>query len=639
MYKLNKLFDLSLNLNQLSLIQKSSAVLIHRNVQTKEHATQFNFKSRHQRSSNEPHPGISSQTELTERLRDKNKFNNQVSPSIRKVFPIPSVEKRQTVKNFKSKKNPTLEKLEARSPVCNKQLKPSCELESTERNFLSKVSFKIHNEEGLGENAKKLLENENLLRKTSTNPKHLTLVHDSLVNKWASLIYERTFNGPETASDNNIFVNLQPGFGLVSKNLAQLIETNQKSVLENQNKTKNSFIFIEAFSNYFKYLDQLKREIEPMFNVQILKGEPFENQFLYGKRIGKQRFGNALRQLSTITSENSSHKLSVFGIVPWNHHGYLNRLYSDFLSHSGIFYLTSANLKKPTSFAFYFYVSELMLAKLRASTDKRYSSLSSITSVFSDLFSTVEVLSEDKCDYFFPLPLVATPNKMPYSRLNMHKMYLISIKFRENSILVDNRKRLFQLFMWHLYARPHISLNDALDKSLSPKIATVCSQLGISKSQKVSLTKPIHFLRLFNYLVENETGASFTQMLEKEISHENRQKIMQKEDAFIKQFGNTLSNLKNLHKPKYASLDMLREINNKFSGRFIVPEFFSVKNANKDNDQHIMVEKNNSENVSRQLLGFDKVDNKNLEFNYKNDDDDDDLDYYDIKKDFFGIRS
>lgn len=96
----------------------------------------------------------------------------------------------------------------------------------------------------MDENGKKLLDEMSRLKKSSTDPRHLTIVHQHLAQKIAKIVLDRA-----TKQDNSsIFVEFQPGFGLVTKSLLEIIDKNTTPQIIKK------FFLIESFTKFEKYL-------------------------------------------------------------------------------------------------------------------------------------------------------------------------------------------------------------------------------------------------------------------------------------------------------------------------------------------------------------------------------------------------
>lgn len=356
---------------------------------------------------------ISSQKELTEKLRQKKQA------IVNSTLQRPSIghSKQKASKSINKKQNPKLLQHKSRlsslesSHLLDEEQRiklvhddkpedsidsPGEEIYKQEKEFLSQVSFKIRNSQ-LDKEGHELLEKMPSLTKTSVDPRHLSILHSSLANKIANLIY------PSFSTQNSIqtFIELQPGFGMVTKSLLNLC-TQQNDSLK--------FILIEEFSKFLPYLQELKSAY-PNHDLKILKSTPFKENFLF-----ESNPNNKNKILDSLNFQNPPFKdlnISIFGIVPWNNRQFLTNLFSTFCSDSGFFGLdklsNDLNIKTPE---FFLYIPEFYLAKLNPYLNPNFTSFNSKLSVFSYTFSKIKVLSEEKCDFFFLTHLFLNKTKI-----------------------------------------------------------------------------------------------------------------------------------------------------------------------------------------------------------------------------------
>jgi hypothetical protein len=377
-----------------------------------------------------------------------------------------------------------------------------------ENYYLSQSKYKLRNMT-LDEDAKKYLNDMKSIDKTSIDPKHLTLVHHALIVKLGNIILKKIH---ENSSSCSYLFEFQPGFGLLTKFLSEELSKN------NDIKTNKNFvsILVESFSPFFKYLNSIKDCNDNKGLVtHVLKACPFEHKFLFKNNSLKEKLSNFVYQ----HDEKQQKNIIVFGIVPWNYKGYLTKLFTDYLSDCGFFSIT--DLQSNTSTEFYFYVPEFFLAKLKPSLKNEYSPFQSSLRVFSDIFASVELINEESCEYFYPYPLFSNQNRFstfPYNRLNWKTMYLIRVKFN-NKEKVKN-KRLFYLFISHVFIRPNAAIKDSLLKSVCKDVDSVCKILGLNKYDKVKEIKSYDFLRLFNYLIQNVDEKSYLNRLVEKYPYE-----------------------------------------------------------------------------------------------------------------------
>lgn len=367
----------------------------------------------------------------------------------------------------------------------------------SETDYLQQASYKLRSQ-SLDDNGKHLLEEMTSLNKSSTDPRHLTIVHSNLAGKVSGLILNKIKQNPTVR--NNIFVELQPGFGLVTQSLIQSIE-------KEDNATTNpikKFILVESFKKFDKYLKNLENSYGRKYNLSNIRRSPFEDNFLYAiKNDDKQ----SRRLVELIKEEPTDGNLSIFGILPWNSKGYLSKLFSDFASDRSFF--SFENVK---STEFFLYVPEIVLAKLKPSIKKEYSRFNSSLNVMATMFSKIKILDEQKCDFFFPYPIVSTPNKYKtaYQKIDFKKMYLVSLKFDKTQIELKN-KHLFYLFIAQIFVRPNNFMKDAL-KSICTNVDRLCKETSVSLYSPVNSIHPYKFLQMYEYLVQNSEISKLTRL-------------------------------------------------------------------------------------------------------------------------------
>lgn len=347
-------------------------------------------------------------------------------------------------------------------------------LEQTESAYLSQAStFKSHLED-LDPVGCSLLDQIQNLKKSSIDPRHLTIVHEKLTKKIAQIILKRT-NNTSTQIDNDkdkvvssLFVEFHPGFGLVTKSILQQIEENKSQKLNFRD-----YILVESFSKFEKHLkdladgEQAKRNKS---NVTIIRRKPFEMNFLF-KVQSSDKQSKQFIDLINKSSPQISH-MTIFGVLPWNCKGYLSKLMGDFASDRSLF-----TFRHVRTTDFYLYVPDFLMTKLKPDYYRKKPSLNNTClSVLAALLPTkLDIVDRQPCDYFFPYPVLGNPSK--YKRMfssnsnnSVNKLSLVNVRFdrfdhnenETNKIVRSEHKRLLYLFVSQMFVRPTVCLKDAL---------------------------------------------------------------------------------------------------------------------------------------------------------------------------------
>ena len=526
---------------------------------------------------------IRSQSELTNKIRKKNNQSSSSSPHDSATSK--SVSDRQVKTSNKSLAKKSLTTINNNKKInlldSNKLIKEDVRLKLNdikqmpmiinqdesfqqealinEKEFLKKISFKIRNEL-LDDNGKELLKQfGQSLSRTSTDPKHLTILHDEAATKIGNILNTKIFNNHiqfnqlEQKNDNftNIFIEMQPGFGLITQ---KLIEAN-KALNNRDMKINKKFILIESYSKFLNHLNELKSKFNNE-EIHLLKNSPFKNDFLFKKSEFKKKL------VELISFDNT--KLSIFGIVPWNLNGFLSKLYGDYASDRCFFDLSA----QPPDF--YLYVNELFLSKINPNFSSRFSPFKySGLGILSAMFSKIEVIDEQKCDYFFPYPLKSSQfyyNRYPYNKLDLTKMNLIRIRFinqwpEEQFNLIQN-KRLFYLFIQQLFIRPSIDIKDGLI-SCCTDADLVCKEISLNKYTKVNKVDPWKYFKMFEYLCMNKNISMLNNLYNNKYEKESIDHNL--DDA--KQNRRKIERIK-----RKADMKSLKEMNLQLAGQFKIPD-------------------------------------------------------------------
>ena len=308
-------------------------------------------------------------------------------------------------------------------------------------------------------------------------------------------------------------------------------------------------------------------------------------------------------------------RLSIFGTVPWNVKGFIPELYSLYARNAGVF---SLSRQKETNYhyydlkngidtddsnqgqckqvlmpEFYFYVPEILLARLRADTSLEYEPFRCRLSVISRLLSHVEVLDEQKCDYFFPYAITSKKLLLKKNtfKLDHTKMHLIHIKFHEDrwpegkpGLMADcvsgrvRNKRLFTLFINHLFIRPTDILRVSLN-SLCKNVDFVCKEISLNGYAPVNKTSTYNLLKLYDYLLDNKEQSmlynltnlyDLAQPVELNLS-ETDAKMPEFSSAIVQAHNKVKISRKLAEEQRKLELSTLKSLNTNFSGQFLIP--------------------------------------------------------------------
>jgi 16S rRNA A1518/A1519 N6-dimethyltransferase RsmA/KsgA/DIM1 with predicted DNA glycosylase/AP lyase activity len=453
----------------------------------------------------------------------------------------------------------------------------------TEKEFLAQMAFKARNEQ-MDENAKQLLDTYPFLSSKSSDPKHISVLHDSKASHISNVLYENIYAN-QTNETKNVFIEYQPGFGLITQKLAQILAD------KNVDGSNASFILVETFQKFQEHLNKIKKANAGKFSVDILKKNPFEKNFMF--KTGAFSY-DLVEKIFKNSEPTKKVNLSVYGIVPWNAKGYISTVYGDYASDRALFrfrtnkddfFENKLDLKHTSlnSLEYYLYVSEFTLAKLKPRLSHKYEQFSCAMTVFSSLFSRVDVLGEENCEYFFPYPVVATPKKYPYNRFDFKKMYLIKIKFHDahpfefdprasirkradfedyirngNNTSLIKDKHLFYLFVNHLFARPSQSLRESL-RVLCKNVDFVCRENSVNSYLPVNKIDAYKYFKLFDFLFENKIYSNL---------HWLKPGIEQYEQ---------LKTVTDKRKQRKQQLIAIKGLNQNLSGQFIVPKLNQIE--------------------------------------------------------------
>ncbi|RNA12616.1 dimethyladenosine transferase mitochondrial [Brachionus plicatilis] len=460
------------------------------------------------------HHRILTQKELSEKIRLKNAPKNEQK--------IPSLSQKKAKKRPKTQ-IPSEEKAQDTALV-----RPG-----DEKAFLNQASFKIRIE-SLDDPGRELLSKMESLSKTSTDPKHLSIIHQGLNKKIHDLIEKNTKSPLD--QDLNTLVELNAGFGLLT---SQFLKSKSKF---------SKFLLIEPFSKFDPHLNQLKNQ-HP--DLHLLKANPFSDTFLFESTpVNRKKIVNSLKTDRKLIKNIN---LTIYSIVPWNSKVFLNRLFSKYCSNQGFFGLNKMKLIDEEELSvnfgmpeFYLFIPEILMAKMNPSLDKKFAKYKGRLSVFSSILSSAQVLDVVPVDYFFPYPLMS--KIQGHSDIDFKKMYLIHLKFKQKS-LVDDHKRLFYLFVSNVYChRREFYIKDCV-KGMCNDPEELLDRIGIWKYTKLSHVSPYQLMKMFNILVEDKHLSTIDNLLFKSEKHLDPNKE---------------------HK-RATELKKLKKINQNLSGQLILP--------------------------------------------------------------------
>ena len=164
--------------------------------------------------------------------------------------------------------------------------------------------------------------------------------------------------------------------------------------------------------------------------MHLLKFFPFEKEFLFfpGKLANQVHSLIAGKTSGDSANAESQVSTKVFGILPWNSKGYLTCLFRNYAYDRGFFESPSPSSPLPE---FYFFVPEILLARLQPTAKRDFEHFRSGLSVLTSLFcSEFHVLTKETADVFFPYPQVARPNSFaafPHKLIDNKQLYLVKV--------------------------------------------------------------------------------------------------------------------------------------------------------------------------------------------------------------------
>ncbi|CAF1066444.1 unnamed protein product [Brachionus calyciflorus] len=478
---------------------------------------------------------ILTQKDLIEKLKLKN------TDSIKKPSISQKIKQNKTLakKDF-TEANKRLELLENKNLIYKKVDDENQDVQINphdEKEYLKQASFKLRNET-LDEKAKEYLDKMPSLLKTSTDPKHLTIIHQDLVKKVKKLIEQNTKTPFE--QDLNVFAELNPGFGLVTKEF-----------LENNSNFKK-FLLFEPLAKFNDDLIDLKNNYSTQ-DIHLLKYDSFSDTFLFGSNPKKRI--DVLKSLKTDDVLVKDVNLNFYGILPWNCRNFLNRLFTYYCSNTGFFGLNqfksfSKEVNYDLNFSspeFFLYVPEFIWAKLNPFSSPKYSKYKNRLSVFSSILTSMKLLDTQPIEYFFPYPIMSKMRS--HTSIENKKMYLIHLKFKEKSLIGQENKRLFYLFVTNLYCHRNDEILKNVIKSVCKDTDELIKQVGFFRYSKIRDASPYLIMKIFNFLMENKELSQMEDLL---INSSEFRKV--KDDAV---------------KTRNKEIKVLKDINKDLSGQFV----------------------------------------------------------------------
>ena len=172
----------------------------------------------------------------------------------------------------------------------------------TEKAFLAKSSFKIRNDD-LDEQGHQLLDKFKSLQAQSVDPMHLTILHDSFASRLSQLLYDKIFT-KQSSQDKNVFIEYNPGFGLVSRKLME-----RKELVTGASDYKQKFVLIEPLGKFENSLKELKDKFEDKYDISLLKANPFLESFMFKSNKFKYSFIKAISEIEPATTHIPSVKV------------------------------------------------------------------------------------------------------------------------------------------------------------------------------------------------------------------------------------------------------------------------------------------------------------------------------------------
>ena len=548
-------------------------------------------------------------------------------------------------KNFQQTKSDIFHspEISAQKPSFNSD---KAKLVVKEKAFLDKASYKIRNDL-LDEKGNELLKTFASLSGQSTDPIHMTILHDNFSTRLSNLFYEKIFQNNNDKNLKNIWIEYNPGFGLVTRKLIEKFNENAT--------TRQKFLLLEPLGKFSKYLNEIVTLNEAKHDVTVMKVNPYEREFLFKTSKFKYSFINNITTNQSNPASSSTPKcqvketdvnekvcMNIFGIVPWNRKGFVSTLFSDYASNRGLFSLGKTKMRnyffheiqenknangeqvsRSILFPeFYFYLPEITVAKLRAGYSKEYFRFNSPLSIFSYAFCKTEILDEEKCDYFFPYPIMSQKLSR-LDGLDFKKMFLVSIKFHEDKTKLDKEddddlfdqqktysgmirnKHLFFLFINHLFSRPSEPLRNSL-KNICKDVDFVCKENSITSYLPVRNVQIHKFATLYNYLLDNKSISNLDLLSTKYGKNEV------KEDSLNISFDQSNSKKEIITRNELefrnkTDLATLKSLNKNFSGQFLIP--FSDNTELNDSKPIIKEPKpisNNEQINKKDIIRFDK---------------------------------
>lgn len=317
-----------------------------------------------------------------------------------------------------------------------------------------------------------LIKKHKYLRLPKIEPNYMLIIDNNIANELSESIVENISN--ETRS----LIELNPGFGLVTKNL---IKNNNAGSL-------NKFHLVESNKEYLNYLNDMKIKNK---NIHLhIEKNPFNPD--------KFRFS------PTILDELKQAPFAIYGILPWNHKIFLQSIYSYYANNMNIFgyeYLPELFLILPE------FLAAQLQPELNVLNQKRFIPINSKLSVQSSIFSDCKILSIQSTHDFYPYPLASPKIKNKFKELSIDytKMYLMHIKFLPRNKLLVNDKRLFNQFLTQIWCNSNNTMKDAL-KNLYFDLKPLKNP-KFNLNRKIKTFHSYEFLEIFTLLNEDPSNS------------------------------------------------------------------------------------------------------------------------------------
>lgn len=411
------------------------------------------------------------------------------------------------------------------------------------------------------------------LSKTSVDPKHLTILHTEFAERTANILNQYT--SPTT---KRLFIEMNPGVGLVTKKLLEKFEQNKND--------NNRLIVFESSSRFRKYLDKIKREHDTKLDIYSYNGF---NDNLTNKIPRNNELHLKCAEFT------KTHSPIIYGIKPWHSNAYVFGLFSGHIYETKFFKVFTGNDGYiPPEFLLY--LPKVDYARFNLYEEKKYFPFACRYTVLARLFTKTEILAEETVDHFFPYAIAQNRFGRKFSVLDQKKMYLFRMKFHSNEYLdekfpmLSENKILFNTFIMQVFIRPSMTLRDFIssickDATEVFKDANKYNGFVQGGYKPINTYHPLQFYAVFMSLLVNKHFIQSDITLAEKLS--------------------CRTNLKHKNLPKYRRSD-IKDLNQSFSGQLQLPD--KVMNYRPSIEQY---EKEIENNIEDRIFG--KSINKDLD--------------------------